>query len=266
MCIRDSYREHPPPPAVADVVLAGWSFTGPPDRSLDHVIPPDGCVSVVQTAQGLLVVGPRTSPLRQTLPPGTHVEGVRLWPDAAAAVLGVPARPLVDAVVPLAVAAPEAPVGWTEGGGFAVRPDRTRLDPGVRAALAEVVRGGGNARLPDVAAAAGWSVRHLERRFKEAVGLSVKAYARVVRLRRTLVAGVVVGGAPSWARHALDGGYADQAHFIREAVALTGLTPRDIARVLGSLGHDGVAEVSGEAERRMEAMSDLFKTDAGAGR
>lgn len=256
------YRERPPPASLADVVLAAWSFTSPPDRPLDHVIPPDGCVSVVQTAVGLVVVGPRTSPLRQVLPPGARVDGLRLWPDATAAVLGVPARPLVGVVAPLAVVAPQARVVWPSGGAWTLEPDRARLDPGVRAALAAVVRSGGNARLPEVAAEAGWSVRHLERRFGEAVGLSVKAYARIVRLRRTLVAGVLEAGAPTWARHAFDAGYADQAHLVREAVALTGLTPRALGRYFGTLGHDGVVEATDDASRRMGTMAESSKTDA----
>jgi hypothetical protein len=42
------------------------------------------------------VLGPQTGPVEEVLAPGTVIVGVRLRPEAAAAVLGVPASELSD--------------------------------------------------------------------------------------------------------------------------------------------------------------------------
>ncbi|WP_433450513.1 helix-turn-helix domain-containing protein [Streptomyces sp. CA-142005] len=68
----------------------------------------------------------------------------------------------------------------------------------------------------------GWSVRHLENRFREQIGLPPKAAARVLRLqraRRLLAAG------HGQAETAAVCGYYDQAHFSGEFKAMTGCTP-----------------------------------------
>ena len=73
----------------------------------------------------------------------------------------------------------------------------------------------------------GWSVRQLENRFREQIGLGPKAAARVLRLqraRRLLAAG---RGAAETA--ALCGFY-DQAHLSGEFKAMTGCTPREFVQ------------------------------------
>ncbi|MYT71398.1 MULTISPECIES: helix-turn-helix domain-containing protein [unclassified Streptomyces] len=83
---------------------------------------------------------------------------------------------------------------------------------------------GGAAPVSRIAGQAGWSVRHLENRFREQIGLSPKAAARVLRLqraRRLLCAG------SSQVETAAACGYYDQAHLSGEFKAMTGCTPRE---------------------------------------
>jgi AraC-like DNA-binding protein len=59
-------------------------------------------------------------------------------------------------------------------------------------------------------------------------GYGPKAFARIVRLERATQAirdGQVSGAGVSWARLAIECGYTDQPHLVREFRALTGLTP-----------------------------------------
>ncbi|WP_338696660.1 helix-turn-helix domain-containing protein [Streptomyces sp. Q6] len=77
----------------------------------------------------------------------------------------------------------------------------------------------------------GWSVRHLENRFREQIGLSPKSAARVLRLqraRRLLCAG------STQAETAAACGYYDQAHLSGEFKAMTGCTPREFALARGA--------------------------------
>ncbi|GIJ46323.1 AraC family transcriptional regulator [Virgisporangium aliadipatigenens] len=70
----------------------------------------------------------------------------------------------------------------------------------------------------------GWTTRHLGRRFAAGIGLAPKRFGRVRRFQRLLRA-VTAGGAPDWARLAVECGYYDQAHLVNEFRDLSGLTP-----------------------------------------
>ena len=80
-------------------------------------------------------------------------------------------------------------------------------------------------RVQDVAADLGVSERHLRRVFREHVGLSPKAFARLLRFHRALGA-ARAERRPGWAEIAAGAGYYDQAHLIAEFRAITGVTPR----------------------------------------
>lgn len=69
------------------------------------------------------------------------------------------------------------------------------------------------------------SERHLRRVFREAVGVSPKQFARLVRFERAVSAAHGDIRA-SWADIAAATGYYDQAHLIGEFHAISGVTPR----------------------------------------
>jgi AraC-like DNA-binding protein len=77
------------------------------------------------------------------------------------------------------------------------------------------------------------SLRQLQRLFSEYVGVSPKWV--IQRYRLLDAAERVAAGTPvSWSALALDLGYADQAHFIRDFKKLVGRSPADYARSLAS--------------------------------
>ena len=79
--------------------------------------------------------------------------------------------------------------------------------------------------IAEIAADIGWSCKHLRTRVKDAVGVGPRSYRRLVRFEG-LTRGIArAGGAPNWSALALDAGYFDQAHMIREFREFSGLTP-----------------------------------------
>lgn len=72
--------------------------------------------------------------------------------------------------------------------------------------------------------ATGISQRHFIARFREQVGLPPKAFAQVVRFDRLIKR--VEGGALDWTTRALDAGYFDQPHMLRDFRRYAGMTPR----------------------------------------
>jgi len=91
-------------------------------------------------------------------------------------------------------------------------------------ALAIIDARRGSVSIESVARSIGITRRHLERRFRDEVGLGAKEMARIARIHSVLE---LMHQRPlmSGAEIAMACGYSDQAHLIRECKALTGQTP-----------------------------------------
>jgi AraC-like DNA-binding protein len=94
-----------------------------------------------------------------------------------------------------------------------------------RPAVRLLLRAGGQARIAQVARALGWSGRRIERAFARELGVRPKLFARIVRLNAVL-AGLDAAERASAVDVALEAGYFDQAHLLRDFRALAGRTPR----------------------------------------
>lgn len=241
--VQDYAEGFPSPPLAAHVLC--WSVHRIDARSSSylHRSAPNGSVELVCEVGGQpLLVGPQTGPLVRTLSPGATIVSLRLRPESAAAVLGVPAYELADQIVALddvlpatrflcerIAAEPRRAVEALEGAVSAQLARRAATDRMVAFGVERLAARA--ARVSSVAASMYVSERHLRRRFKAAVGLSPKSLERVLRFQRFLAL-VHTGG---WsrlglARTALALGYADQAHLTRECVHLSGLPPAELIR------------------------------------
>jgi AraC-like DNA-binding protein len=103
--------------------------------------------------------------------------------------------------------------------------------PEVSRAWQRLVATGGAVPIGRLAGEVGWSHKHLITRFREQVGLSPKTAARLVRFDRVLRA-LERPEPHGWERIAVESGYADQPHLVREFRTFTGGTPSDfLARI-----------------------------------
>lgn len=93
------------------------------------------------------------------------------------------------------------------------------LHPQIARAVCDLASG---ARVADAVAGSGRSHRHFIAQFRDAVGLSPKAYGRVARLQSALHD---MQRNRSCADVALAAGFSDQAHFNREFRRFAGVTP-----------------------------------------
>jgi AraC-like DNA-binding protein len=80
-----------------------------------------------------------------------------------------------------------------------------------------------------LAADSGWSHRHFTARFEAEVGVRPKTYARIARFEAAFAALQTLDRV-RWAEFALDRGYSDQAHLVREFRELAGATPTEVLR------------------------------------
>jgi len=234
-------QEYLPPAPLAPFVECFWLRSKPdPGASgtAAHRILPDGCLDIVFSPRGAVVVGAMTRPLLVPAREASPLLGVRFRPGMATAFLKVPAAELTDGRAPLEAI-------WSDGGLVADEigsglgrcdgvsrlarllldrlPAATSVPPDVRAAVAGIVAGGGRSDMARIAGQAGVSRQHLARRFAIWVGITPKTLSRVVRLREVLRAARVA--TPNWAALAAELGYYDQSHLIAEFRSLAGVTP-----------------------------------------
>lgn len=240
-----SYRELPPPAALASYVSCLWCQTiGAGDEAYEHPVLPDGCADMVAIDGTLAVVGPATRAVTERFAPGSVVVGVRFRTGAAPPLLGVSATELRDREVCMgdiwgptgaAVAdrCADAPTGVDGQARLAVVVDALlgRLDGAppadpVATRVAAVLAACPARPVWDVAHQLDLSERQVRRRVEAAVGYPPRTLARILRFQRFLDA------ARSWpphrrdlARLAAETGYADQAHLTRESTQLAGLPP-----------------------------------------
>jgi AraC-like DNA-binding protein len=102
--------------------------------------------------------------------------------------------------------------------------DKLLPDPALRCALERLTREPGEVGIRALADGVGMSQKCLVRTFEEKVGLKPKTFARVMRFQ-TVLKKVERESRVSWSFIAGEAGYYDQAHFIREFEALSGLRP-----------------------------------------
>ncbi|HVK31928.1 MAG TPA: helix-turn-helix domain-containing protein [Burkholderiaceae bacterium] len=108
--------------------------------------------------------------------------------------------------------------------------DAAPPDPLAAFAIAAFRRDPARARVEPVQRASGCTPAQFIRRFEQAVGLTPKRYARVLRFG-ALLPSLVRCGPRDWAQLAAGAGYFDQSHLIREFRQLAGMAPGTYAPV-----------------------------------
>jgi transcriptional regulator GlxA family with amidase domain len=98
-----------------------------------------------------------------------------------------------------------------------------RGDLTIEEAVRRIASAKGAMDLAAMARDLGLSTRQFERRFHAAVGLPPKLFCRIERFNNVFRA--LGQGAGNWADTAIDCGYYDQAHLIRDCKSLSGATP-----------------------------------------
>ena len=260
-----SYCESAPSHDLSHIVLSYWEFIVADDTKepFIHQVFADGCVSLVyyrnvkKESSWLHVVGPRLDSFRVEVSAGDSFWGLRLSPAACSLVLGCKPAILQNQILPFSQLKP--PVGdkllrrLNRTGGFAeavaaydsclrslgLKP--TGVDREVAAAVGLIESSQGRARIAEVAAAVGLSIRQLERRFRASAGLTPKQFARIRRVRATAVT-LLNDKEQNWAARATEMGFADQSHLTREFVGVTGRSPVSFAEDIAEIEHGNLVK------------------------
>jgi len=223
--------------------IASWQLTAQPphhQRILAHPV-----VNVVFGDGPARVVGVTTRMTVRTLAGEGRVLGIMFRPAGFRPFLGRAMStatdrvfPLVDIVGPLGTAVDHAISGAVdedemvaEAASFLVQlcPSNVQPSEAVTAIVEEVASDPTLRRVDAVAAIAGLSVRKLQRLFAEHVGISPKAVIRRYRIYEAAER-ARAGTRVDWAALALDLGYSDQAHLVRDFSTAFGMPPERYSR------------------------------------
>ena len=251
------YREaRPSRPLAGAIECVWWMSAADASAAPAERILPDGCTEwVIHLGDRFLqedgagrwarqprafVVGPTDRALR--IKPGRRVDslGVRFRPGALARFLRLPLHslsgrtPALDELFGSSATSLVGELGEDKDAASRVR----RLDAflariaahhtpppaGVGAAVETALASRGAATVDALATACGLGRRQLERRFLEEVGLPPKVLLRLIRFQSVFQA---LGRDPAaaWVHLALDCGYTDQAHLVREFRDFSGEPP-----------------------------------------
>ena len=236
------YREYKPDRALSALVNCFWFYDigDGADHSFHRVIP-DNCVDFLfdfsdDTHGGkILGTGMMTKPVFSSK---QRLLGVRFNPEHAYQAFKLPLHQITDFTYELN----DISDSWGDLKQVFDRPfsesslqiisqqlkncwKNQPTDPRVGQAIKLMSLKDPQISISDVAAEVGVTRQHLVRLFDKFVGISPKKFAKINRVQK-IVETVKNSAAPSWVNTALDHGFFDQAHLIKDFKDVTGLSPR----------------------------------------
>lgn len=257
-----------PSPPLDTFIERIWYCSDAPSHARERVLPGGGTLGlVVNLAEGeLQIYDPANPELVRAhggaLVTGTctrsylydprqraSIVGVHFRPGGAFPFLGISPAEIVDSHVPLddlwGSFAQELREQLLEASSSS---DRFRIleaallrrlrrarpgHPAVSVAVAALRDGGSGARIAEVAALVGLSRRRFIEIFEREVGLTPKLYARLQRFHHVKQRVARLAESPSWATFAVECGYFDQSHMLREFVEFSSMSPAGYLRSRG---------------------------------
>lgn len=253
------YRTRAPGMHLRRFVEEVWYARGTVGYRRERIAPTGSCVAVVvlgapiietPTATGTpllategFLIGPHDGPVLNEPTGETYAVGAVLTPVGCRAVLGLAPAPLRGDVVDLPAVWPPArplraallresdPEAMLTLLAATIEEHLVDAGPGLDLCerAVELLEAEPTVEIGTLAGRLGVSHGHLDRAFVRVVGVTPRALARIIRLRRVLAA-IDVFGEVGWTRLAADWGWFDQSHFIRDFKRHTGVTPSEYVR------------------------------------
>lgn len=247
------YSEWKPPAPLSSFVECFWTLESDVPPTQPERILPDGCVELIlnfgarfsQHDDGQLKLQPRsflvgqmTGPILISPTGPVQLLGIRFHPGGTLPFLRLPLHEITDQVVDLGGLSSKLELELL--GATSQSASLTKKVAAVAAFLtnqllnskdnswlmmlaARVVDSGGLLSVDQLANDAGISSRQLERRFLREVGLGPKLLGRIIRFQQVFRAVEQCNSA--WAEVAIECGYYDQAHLIRDFNQFARQTP-----------------------------------------
>lgn len=240
------YIEHLPHPLLSRYIETYWSSTDFAENEVKRRILPDGCVDIIFSfhRQSLPhIVGTMTTFLEIAYLGEVRFIGIRFKPGGITAFTRMPVNEFTDSRVELFSTesvfdksfGEDIPwersttdiISFVDNYLLSRLPKLSPLDERIDYAVSLIKQGKGNISIPIIAEKACLSKRQFERKFLADIGISPKAFSRIFKFRNTrqfLKSGIN----QSLFNTAVDCGYYDHAHLIKEFKRLSGSLPSEL--------------------------------------
>ncbi len=277
------YREEAPPADLAGWVESFWLIQtfASPEQQAEHWVLPEASVNLVfwlprgwQHPELMIppvLSGPTVKEFRKPATPGEAYLGVRFRAGAGPAFLDCPGSQLTSIIQPIHMVQPE----WAQRLAGLLRSVHTEADAlevvidelRQRAAVAPPAdtlmidaaawyrRQEDAVSLQQWSSEVGLSERQFRRRFLDAVGLSPKAFMRVVRMQ-SFVREHMLQPHVNWGKLSYQAGFADQAHLVNEFRSLSGDRPTSFHRHVQRIDHSQILHDSEVDVRNVQYPSE----------
>lgn len=222
-----------------------WNLRGQPDYRQESL--PHPSVHIAVERDRFEVVGVVEGRFEKVLQGMGRVFGIKFWPGGFYPFFGAPVSELTNRVVPvsdifgeagtvfgkavIACADDERNVKFAEELLRARNPARDENVVVVRKIVDQIAADSGITKVDDLAQIVNVSKWTLQRLFRRYVGVSAKWVIQRYRLHEAIEE-IGRGRPVDWAGLAIDLGYFDQAHFIKDFKRFAGRTPDEYARKL----------------------------------
>ncbi|MDH4239635.1 MAG: helix-turn-helix domain-containing protein [Phycisphaerae bacterium] len=216
-----------------------------------HRVVPDGCADIIfdlnehSYREVASIVGTMTKPIFAILKGGINYMAIRFFPGGFSRFFDSAMYNFTDQIIPLETISGKEERNLTEQLFQENHVDnRTRLlerhlenllrinnrsDPVATNAIYNILTNKGNIKVSELSRIVDTSKRQLRRKFDRWVGVSPKAFCRIIRFRNVLRM-VKHDSKCNLLSIALEGGYYDQSHFIHEFNSYYGLNPSEFLR------------------------------------
>jgi AraC-like DNA-binding protein len=259
------YSQVQPNHHLARSIECFWILAGDAseiDSSPERILP-DGCVEIIlnlatpfssidqdgrRTIQPqYFLVGQMTRPMFIAPNGPVHLIGIRFHPGGTVPFIDLPMHDTINCVIELGAISSDFEselLMSIDGGGDAEdiaalelaltkRLYQSKKESRLLELSANVVKASGRVSLDDLARQASMSSRQLRRTFLQDVGIGPKLLCRLLRFQEVFAA--INREDQEWASAAIDCGYYDQAHLIRDFRQFANETPTSLLENSGSL-------------------------------
>lgn len=245
-----TYREFKPNPLLTPFIETYWTACGFQGPKEFHRILPDGCVDIILSLNSSAhfelipyrptIVGTMTTFCNGSYTNEVYLVGIRFRPAGFTAFCQVPIYEFTDKRIDLTLVEslfderfygdlPEKE-STTEVirhiDSYFIRKLKDIILPEVRIvnAIDLIRKSKGILSLDEIADKSCLSMRHFERKFKTAIGISPKTFSKIVKFQHTCDY-LRINNDSSLFSIAIDCGYYDRAHLIKDFKTLSGNTP-----------------------------------------
>ena len=240
------YIEYQPHPFLSQYIETYWSSIDFAEKEVCRRVLPDGCVDIIFSfhRQSLpYIVGTMTTFLEVEYLGEVRFIGIRFKPGGITAFIRVPVNEFTDSRVELFSTesvfdksfsedilwerSTTDIISFVDNYLLSRLPKLSLLDERVDYAVSLIKQGKGNIPIPLIAEQACLSKRQFERRFLAGIGISPKAFSRIIKFKNTHHL-LKSGANQSLFDLAVDCGYYDHAHLIKEFKRLSGSLPSEL--------------------------------------